>query len=97
MSETISNARSENTERTISVEAEAVETVIAVERDGIILGAIYTGDYEVDSFVNEEDPLVVSSVILPTNNKRMTDDVTINSMPTAEEYNSAGGVTITIG
>ena len=55
----------------------------------------YTGDYEVTSFC--ADPLLTTSLILPTNDKHMLDDVTIFSVPTFEEQNSAGGVTFTIG
>lgn len=57
--------------------------------------ADYTGDYEVTSFC--ADPLLTTSLILPTNDKHMLDDVTVYSVPTSEEYNSAGGVTFTIG
>lgn len=55
----------------------------------------YTGDYEITSFC--ADPLLTTSLILPTNDKLMTDDVTIYSVPTSEEYNEFGGVTFTIG
>lgn len=55
----------------------------------------YTGDYEVTSFC--ADPLLTTSLVLPTNDKHMLDDVTVYSVPTTEEYNSAGGVTFTIG
>lgn len=56
---------------------------------------VYRGDYEVTSFVAQ--PLLTTSLVLPTNEKYMIDDVTVYSVPTAEEYNSAGGVTFTIG
>ena len=55
----------------------------------------YKGAYEVTSFCAE--PLLTTSLVLPTNDKHMTDDMTIYSVPTREEYNSAGGVTFTIG
>lgn len=53
----------------------------------------YTGDYEVTSFAST----LASSLVLPTLDKHMTDNVTIHSLPTTEEYNDAGGVTMTIG
>lgn len=55
----------------------------------------YKGAYEVTSFCAE--PLLTTSLVLPTNDKHMTDDMTIYSVPTREEYNSAGGVTFMIG
>ena len=55
----------------------------------------YTGDYEVTSF--GAAPLATTSLVLPTNDKHMLDDVTVYSIPTTEEYNAAGGVTFTIG
>ena len=55
----------------------------------------YTGDYEVTSFC--ADPLFTTSLILPTIDKHMLDNVTIYSVPTKEEYNASGGVTFTIG
>lgn len=55
----------------------------------------YTGDYEVTSFC--ADPLLTTSLVLPTQDKHMLDNVTIYSVPTKEEYNSSGGVTFTIG
>lgn len=55
----------------------------------------YAGPYEVTSFT--ADPLLTTSLILPTNDKHMLDDVTVYSVPTSEEYNPAGGVTFTIG
>ena len=55
----------------------------------------YAGDYEVTSFC--ADPLFTTSLILPTQDKHMLDDVTIYSVHTKEEYNSSGGVTFTIG
>ena len=55
----------------------------------------YTGDYEVTSFCAE--PLLTTSLILPTSDKHMLDNVTVYSVPTSEEYNTAGGVTFTIG
>lgn len=55
----------------------------------------YTGDYEVTSFCAE--PLLTTSLILPTSDKHMLDNVTVFSVPTSEEYNEYGGVTFTIG
>lgn len=55
----------------------------------------YTGDYEVTSFTAE--PLLVTSLVLPTIDKHMLDNVTVYSVPTTEEYNDAGGVTFSIG
>ena len=73
----------------IDVDAELVTTIYNSTAED------YTGDYEVTSFC--ADPLLVTSLILPTNDKHMLDDVTVYSVPTTEEYNSAGGVTFTIG
>lgn len=55
----------------------------------------YEGPYEVTSFT--ADPLLTTSLVLPTNDMHMLDDVTVYSVPTTEEYNAAGGVTFTIG
>lgn len=55
----------------------------------------YEGPYEVTSFTAE--PLLTSSLVLPTADKHMLDDVTIYSVPTREEPNDAGGVTFSIG
>lgn len=55
----------------------------------------YTGVYEVTSFLSNTS--LTTSIVLPTNDKHMTDNVTIYSLPTSEEYNDAGGVTFTIG
>lgn len=57
--------------------------------------ADYTGDYEVTSFC--ADPLLTTSLVLPTADKHMMDDLTIYSVPTREEPNEAGGVTFTVG
>lgn len=75
----------------LTVDAELV-TTIRVSSQGY---ADYTGDYEVTSFCAA--PLLTTSLVLPTNDKHMLDDVTVYSVPTSEEYNSAGGVTFTIG
>ena len=56
---------------------------------------VYRGDYDVTSFVAQ--PLLTTSLVLPTNEKYMIDDVTVYSVPTRVEYNEAGGVTFTIG
>ena len=55
----------------------------------------YEGPYEVTSFT--ADPLLTTSLVLHTNDMHMLDDVTVYSVPTTEEYNTAGGVTFTIG
>lgn len=55
----------------------------------------YTGAYEVTSFL--PDDLTTTSVVLHTSNKVMARNVTIYSLPVSEEYNSQGGVTMTIG
>lgn len=55
----------------------------------------YTGDYEITSFCAE--PLLTTSLVLPTFDKHMLDNVTVYSVPTKEEYNAAGGVTFIIG
>lgn len=55
----------------------------------------YTGPYEVTSFTAA--PLLTTSLVLPTSDKHMLNDVTVYSVPTSEEYNPAGGVTFTIG
>lgn len=46
----------------------------------------YTGDYEVT-------PLAASAVVLETNGKRMTDDVTVKKVPYYETSNPGGGYT----
>lgn len=74
---------------TLPVTAEFVNTIYNSTAED------YTGDYEVTSFC--ADPLLTTSLVLPTNDKHMLDDVTVYSVPTTEEYNSAGGVTFTIG
>lgn len=55
----------------------------------------YDGTYEVTSFTAA--PTLTSSLILPTRDKLMRDNVTFYSVPTSEEYNPQGGVTFTIG
>lgn len=55
----------------------------------------YDGSYEVTSFLAA--PSLSSSLILPTREKLMRDNVTVYSVPTTEEYNEQGGVTFTIG
>ncbi len=74
---------------TINATAELANTIrITTAED-------YNGPYEVTSFT--ADPLLTTSLVLPTNDMHMLDDVTVYSVPTTEEYNSAGGVTFTIG
>lgn len=75
----------------VAADADLV-TTIRVSSQGY---ADYTGDYEVTSFTAA--PLLTTSLVLPTNDKHMLDDVTVYSVPTSEEYNDAGGVTFTIG
>lgn len=75
----------------LEVDADLVNK-IRVSHEGY---ADYTGDYEVTSFTAA--PLLTTSLVLPTNDKHMLDDVTVYSVPTSEEYNDAGGVTFTIG
>lgn len=73
----------------VSATADFVNTVrISTAED-------YTGDYEVTSFCAE--PLLTTSLILPTRDTHMLKDVTIYSIPTREEPNEAGGVTFIIG
>lgn len=55
----------------------------------------YTGPYEVTSFTAA--PLLTTSLVLPTADKHMMDDLTIYSVPTREEPNEAGGVTFIVG
>lgn len=55
----------------------------------------YDGAYDVTSFLAE--PSMTSSLVLPTRDKIMRDNVTVYSVPTSEEYNPQGGVTFTIG
>ena len=55
----------------------------------------YTGPYEVTSFTAA--PLITTSLVLPTADKHMMDDLTIYSVPTREEPNEAGGVTFIVG
>ncbi len=49
----------------------------------------YLGDYEIN-------PLITSQV-LPTYDKHMIDDLTINMIPTREIDNASGGTTFIIG
>ena len=84
----------------ITAEADIVESVINADADFVSTLYVttaedYAGPYEVTSFTAA--PLLTTSLILPTNDKHMTDDVTVYSVPTSEEYNPAGGVTFTIG
>ena len=73
----------------IKVDAQIVNTVRAMDIQP------YTGAYEVTSFC--ADPLLTTSLVLPTADKHMMDDLTIYSVPTREEPNEAGGVTFTVG
>lgn len=76
---------------TLTADADLV-TTIRVTHEGY---EDYTGPYDVTSFTAA--PLLTTSLVLPTTDKHMTDDVTVYSVPTSEEYNPAGGVTFTIG
>ena len=55
----------------------------------------YAGPYEVTSFTAA--PLLTTSLVLPTADKHMLNDLTIYSVPTREEPNEAGGVTFIVG
>ncbi|MBQ6475487.1 MAG: hypothetical protein IJJ34_04680 [Clostridia bacterium] len=92
------------------VDAEIVGSVIDVEAELVSLVDVeaelattlyvdtaedYTGDYEVTSFC--ADPLLTTSLVLPTADKHMLNDLTIYSVPTREEPNEAGGVTFIVG
>lgn len=77
------------TENVIPVQAELVNRITYSEAEE------YDGTYEVTSFLAE--PSLTSSLILPTREKLMRDNVTFYSVPTTEEYNEQGGVTFTIG
>ena len=50
----------------------------------------YTGDYTVT-------PDLIEDVVLPTANKSMTDNVTVEPVPTYEVENASGGITFVIG
>lgn len=56
---------------------------------------VYDGAYDITSFLAA--PSLTSSLILPTKQKLMRDNMTVYSVPTTEEYNPQGGVTFTIG
>lgn len=86
--ENVVNINAELNIDNVTIEATAVEGT-SVHYD------TYTGDYEVTSFLPTN--LITTSIILPTDSKLMTDDVTIYSLPVHEEYNEQGGVTMTIG
>lgn len=73
----------------LNVGAEIVNEIMTDAPD------VYDGDYEVTSFLAA--PSLTSSLILPTRDKLMRDNVTVYSVPTMEEYNPQGGVTFTIG
>lgn len=92
------------------VDAEIVGSVIDVEAELVSLVPVeaelattlyistaedYEGPYEATSFC--ADPLLTTSLVLPTADKHMLNDVTIYSVPTREEPNDAGGVTFSIG
>lgn len=84
----------------ITSEADIVESVINADADFVSTLYVttaedYTGSYEVTSFTAA--PLLTTTLVLPTNDKHMLDDVTVYSVPTSEEYNEYGGVTLTIG
>lgn len=86
--------------RSITLEAELVNNVISVDAELVNKIAYaqaedYDGDYEVTSFLAA--PSMTSSLVLPTRDKLMRDNVTFYSVPTSEEYNEQGGVTFTIG
>ncbi len=53
-------------------------------------GPIYHGSYDVT-------PLAGTEVILETQGRRMTDDVTVREIPYFETTNEAGGYTVIIG
>ena len=73
----------------IKVDAQIVNSVRSMDIQP------YTGAYEVTSFC--ADPLLTTSLVLPTADKHMMDDLTIYSVPTREEPNEAGGVTFIVG
>ena len=50
----------------------------------------YTGDYTVT-------PDLIDDIIVPTAQKSMTDNLTVEAVPTYEVDNEAGGVTFVIG
>lgn len=77
------------TDRILRTNAELVNRITTSEAEE------YDGDYEVTSFLAA--PSLTSSLILPTRDKLMRDNVTVYSVPTTEEYNLQGGVTFTIG
>lgn len=54
-----------------------------------IIGERYTGDYVVDP--------TFTPVVLETNNKVMTDDVTVNPILVSQVSNPSGGYTVYIG
>jgi hypothetical protein len=50
----------------------------------------YTGDYTVT-------PDLIDDIILPTANKSMSDNVTVERVPSYEVENPAGGITFILG
>ena len=54
-----------------------------------IVGDLYTGDYVVDPDFEQN--------ILPTRNKTLTQDVTVNAIDVSRVSNTSGGVTVYIG
>lgn len=77
----------------LNIENVTIES--SISEGTVVTYDTYDGDYEVTSFLPEN--LITTSVVLSTSNKLMTDNVTIYSLPVSEEYNDAGGVTMTIG
>lgn len=85
----IINAQADFADQILTADAELVNRITTSEAEE------YDGAYEVTSFLAE--PSLTTSLILPTRQKIMRDDVTVYSVPTSEEYNPQGGVTFTIG
>lgn len=88
-SDHIISAQADFADRLLNVDADLINRITTSEAEE------YDGDYEVTSFLAE--PSMTTSLILPTRQKIMRDNVTVYSVPTSEEYNPQGGVTFTIG
>nr|DAJ71669.1 MAG TPA: hypothetical protein [Caudoviricetes sp.] len=80
----------------VEIEVRDIQPVVEIELRDVVVQAggeaisVYEGAYEVTPRVN-------GPVVLPTKDKRMNDDVTVNAIPVSETDNEAGGVTLTIG
>ena len=74
-------------ENLIGVLSEPHELTCTIDKSAVV--NYYTGDYEITP--------AVYSQIMPTRNKTMYDDVTVQEIPYYETSNEQGGYTVIIG